>query len=57
MIRMELNINNIQDIKNVCLTSQAVNISKQDEDNYTKLCTPKGIIPTCGNKNSTIKLA
>ncbi len=52
MIRMELNLANIKDIKNVCQISQAVQITKQDEEDYTKLChknIPNGINQTCGN--------
>ncbi len=53
MIRMELNLANIQDINNVCHTLQAVKISQEDEDNYAKLCDqnlPKGLNRTCENK-------
>ena len=57
MIRMELSMTNIQDMKNVCSSSQAVKISQPDEDNYTKLCNqniPSGTNRTCRAKNSTI---
>jgi hypothetical protein len=56
MIRMELDMKNIQDIKNICRDSQAAKISQIDEDKYAKLChqnLPIGINQTCENKNST----
>ncbi len=53
MIRMELNLANIQNLTDVCHTSEAVTISQVDEDNYAKLCEqnlPQGMNRTCENK-------
>jgi hypothetical protein len=50
MIRMELNMANIQNITGVCHDSQAVQISENDAENYAKLCNrniPNGINRTC----------
>jgi hypothetical protein len=38
MIRMELNLNHIKNINDVCYNASAITISKEDEDQYLRLC-------------------
>lgn len=50
MIRMELDLENVLDLPNICLDPKAVNISSENEDISTKQCNaklPQGLHSTC----------